>query len=199
MGKCKMFIVCICFAMLILSGCVISSNTNTNSDSNNASKDYKKINTFDVDSQTILGLFEETGKYIETQEYNFKNNEKSTAGTIRLDTKDYDNLFSEENIYTQLRTFEDKVFSVSLIYDVSGDEKYYNKFPELAKKVLTTVKPNIDTNFLGEFDNSTNDYYYKDIDNLRYYISYKEWGLKETRIEIGIVNIDNNSDDETID
>lgn len=71
---------------------------------------------------------------------------------IRLNPEDYENLFADECIYTEVRTFEDKVFDVSLTYDVSGDEIYYEKIPELSKKVLATLKPNIGETFFGDFD-----------------------------------------------
>ena len=92
-----------------------------------------------------------------------------------------------------MRTYENKVFSVLLTYDISGDELYYIKLSELANKVLSYIKPNanIKENFLTDFDVKRNDYYSKDFEDLRYTLSHKEWGSTETRVEITIVHIVN--------
>ncbi len=171
----------ICSIILLLSACGTALNTNV--------EENKQIDTFGADIQSIINLFEETGKYIETNVYEFDNNEKNTCGKIRLNPEDYENLFADECIYSEVRTFEDKVFDVSLTYDVSGDEIYYEKLPELSKKVLAILKPNIEETFFDNFDTSSNDYYSKDFENLRCTISYKEWGETETRINIRIVHI----------
>lgn len=181
------FLVSVCFIILILSSC--GSNTITNSDIETKTK----INAFDVDKQLIISLFGEVGRYVETNLYEYENDEKNTCGTIRLNPEDYENLYADECIYTQVRTYEDKVFSVHLTYDISGDELYYIKLPELAKKVLSTINPdaNIEEDFMTDFDIKKNDYYSKDFKNLRYTISYKEWGATETRVEITIVYLAN--------
>ena len=168
-------------------GCENTSNINNESDEKNI------IDTFKIDVQTVIKLFEETGRYVETNLYEFENNERNICGTIRLNPKDYENLYADECIYTQVRTYKNNVFSVQMAYDISGDELYYIKLPELAKKILSTIKPNvnIDETFLTDFDIKRNDYYSKDFENLRYTLSYKEWGATETRVEITIVHIIN--------
>ena len=184
----KMLSTIVVILMIIcFSGCEGSSKFNNESEGNN------KIDTFGVDNQSVIKLFEETGRYVETNVYEFENDEKNTCGTIRLNPDDYDNLYADECIYTQVRTYENKVFSVLLTYDISGDELYYIKLSELANKVLSYIKPNanIKENFLTDFDVKRNDYYSKDFEDLRYIISYKEWGLTETRVEITIVHIVN--------
>ena len=162
-----------------------------NSANNNNELENNIIDTFDVDRQAVIKLFEETGRYVETNLYEFENDENNTCGTIRLNPEDYENLYADEGIYTQVRTYKNKVFSVHLIYDISGDELYYIKLPELAKKVLSSIKPNanIEETFSTDFDVKRNDYYSKDFENLRYTLSYKEWGATETRVEITIVHI----------
>lgn len=178
-------IIVVILIIFCFSGCGNSSNSINDTEEKNI------IDTFDVDKQSIIDLFEETGRYVETNLYEFEDEEANTCGTIRLNPEDYENLFADECIYTQVRTYEDKVFDVYLTYDVSGDEKYYEKLPELSKKVLTTLNSNIEDTFFDDFDIHSNDFYSKDYNNLRYSISYKEWGATETRIEICIVHIKN--------
>lgn len=171
--------------LFCFSGCGNSSNNNNEIEKTNI------IDTFDVDKQAVIKLFEETGRYVETNLYEFENDENNTCGTIRLNPEDYENLYADECIYTQVRTYKNKVFSVHLIYDISGDELHYIKLSELVMKVLSSIKPNanIEETFLTDFDVKRNDYYSKDFENLRYTLSYKEWGATETRVEITIVHI----------
>lgn len=182
-------IIGLCFLALYLSGCGSTQTVSDNTEEKN------KIQTFETDKQSIISLFEETGQYVETNLYEFEDDEKNICGTIRLNPEDYENPYADECIYTQLRTYKDKTFAVYLTYDVSGDEMYYQKLPELVKKVLFTIKPNanVDETVLIDFDIKIDDIYCKDFEDLRYSISYKEWGETETRIEIIIVHLDDNS------
>ena len=51
---------------------------------NNESEEKNIIDTFEVDKQTIIKIFEETGRYIETIYMSLEIVKKNTCGTIRL-------------------------------------------------------------------------------------------------------------------
>ena len=101
------FLMGMCFIILLLSGCGETTITNSDIETKN------KIDTFDIDKQSIIRLFEETGRYIETNLYEFENNEKNTCGTIRLNPEDYDKI--DEGDVLAIAGFADGVASAETL------------------------------------------------------------------------------------
>jgi len=181
----KLFAFIVLLSVLLISACSITPSS-PNTDNN---KENFENESFDTTYQHLLKEFSDNDyRYSELEVKSFDNNEELISGVIYLSDDEFD------ICRVKIRTFNNKISQVYLNYDISGDEKSYDKYPDIVNTVAHTLKPELPDNYIKDLDNLSDDQYSEDYQDLRTTLTFSEKylgeGMTGTAIDCIFVHLD---------